>query len=55
MTGWDVAWPVIIFLTKVISFLMKEFEKMFQHVSSMLKKFERHIGLVPTVLHRSDR
>ena len=55
MTGWDVAWPAIIFLTKAISFLMKEFENMSQSVSSLVKRLGQRAGGVPVLARRSDR
>jgi hypothetical protein len=55
VTGWDVAWPVIIFLTKAISFLMKEFEQMKQRVSSLAMKFECRTDHASVMTHWSDR
>jgi CspA family cold shock protein len=44
VTGWDVAWPALIFLTKAISFLMKEFENMSDRVSGTVSWFNNRRG-----------
>jgi cold shock protein len=44
VTGWDVAWPAIIFLTKAISFLTKEFENMSDRVSGTVRWFNNRRG-----------
>jgi hypothetical protein len=55
VTWWDAAWPAIIFLTKSISFLMKEFEQMKQRVSSLAMKYERSADHASVMTPWSDR